>query len=749
MTGFKNCLVPALAAGLAFASTTTTWEMNSYQDFLRGRFSNVALSRDGRLSLAPRLDTLFVSDQPEVWAVAEAPDGSVYLGTGHRGKIYRIDASGRATLVWTAEQPEVFALAVDGNGVLFAGTSPDGKIYRIQDGQAAEFFAPGAKYIWSIVVAPDGSLFAGTGSDGKIYHVQANGKGQVYFESGQAHITSLAIDAQGRLLAGSEPNGILYRLTGPNKAFVLYDANLPEIRSILPAGDGTIYAAALGGSTTKRSGNLSGTSVGGGNVPLTAPATSITVTDTSAQSGPDLKPPKPDQSKPAIQTPVSPVVQTASALDIPGIEKSAIYRIRPDNTVETVWTSKDENVYDIAALDNRLIFSTDLQGRLYRLTTDLKATLVAETGEGEAIRLLSCRGGLIAATGNMGKLYRLTANPSNEGYYESPVHDANTVARWGRLSWRADLPAGSQIAFRTRTGNSARPDSTWSDWSQPISDASKAVITSPNARYIQWRAEFKSVSGQAPSIDSVTAAYLPQNTPPVLRSINVSSQPKAAAAQASATPAAAANSAFSITVTDTGDSPQTSAGTPTQTLARGPGQQTQIVWQADDPDGDRLIYAVYFRGEEEREWKLLRGNFFENTLNLDADVLADGRYYFRVVASDRPSNPAEYAREADLTSAPVLIDNTPPVVRLGTPVRNSGDVDLQVDAADQTSPLRRCEYSLDAGPWYPVEAADGVTDSAAETFRIHLENLRPGEHLLVVRVYDSAGNAGLSKVVIR
>ena len=72
MTGFKRWWMLALAAGAAFASTTTTWEMNTYQDFLRGRFSNVALSRDGRLSLAPKLETVFASDQPEIWAIAKA-----------------------------------------------------------------------------------------------------------------------------------------------------------------------------------------------------------------------------------------------------------------------------------------------------------------------------------------------------------------------------------------------------------------------------------------------------------------------------------------------------------------------------------------------------------------------------------------------------------------------------------------------------------------------------------------------------
>ena len=133
---------------------------------------------------------------------------------------------------------------------------------------------------------------------------------------------------------------------------------------------------------------------------------------------------------------------------------------------------------------------------------------------------------------------------------------------------------------------------------------------------------------------------------------------------------------------------------------------------------------------------------------LDGDILADGRYYFRVVASDRPSNAGNVAREDDLVSSPVLIDNTPPMVTLGAPRRTDDRLEVDADVVDKTSPLRRCEYSLDAGPWTPVEAADGVTDSPHEQFHIAIDRLRPGEHLLVVRAYDTANNAGLAKVVI-
>src|SRR5437868_3906799 len=122
-------LLLALAPAL-FGAGATAWEMTSYQDFIRGRFSGLSLTRDGRLTVAPKTDTLFTSDQPIIWSLAQGPDGSVYAATGHRGRVYQIDKSGKSTLLWTADQPEIFALAVDSKGALYAGTSPDGKVYR-------------------------------------------------------------------------------------------------------------------------------------------------------------------------------------------------------------------------------------------------------------------------------------------------------------------------------------------------------------------------------------------------------------------------------------------------------------------------------------------------------------------------------------------------------------------------------------------------------------------------------------------
>jgi sugar lactone lactonase YvrE len=737
-----------LLAPAALPSGTTTWEMNNYRDFIRGAFDGVSLSLDGRLRLAPKVETVFSSDQPVIWSIAQAPDGALYAGTGHRGRVYRIDKSGKSSLLWSADEAEVFAVALDPKGVLYAATSPNGKIYRIENGKAVEFFAPKTTYIWSLAFSKDGTLFVGTGDQGLVFRVDAAGKGEVYYDTGQAHVTCLALDAQGRLLAGSEPNGILYRIEAKDRAFVLYDANLSEIRSISVASNGVIYAAAQGGASTRRALTPAITtpaSAGPGQV--TAPASSITVTAEDMQAGVELKP---GAAKPVPAAP-APVVtsQFTAASDFAGVEKSALYKISPDNTIETVWTSKDENVYDLLVSAGEIFFATDMNGRIYRLNSDGKATLLVQTNEGEATRLLQTPAGLVAATGDLGKILRLEQNTGTAGSYEAPVHDAGTVARWGRLSWLTQSCRDCRVAFSTRSGNSMRPDRTWSDWSARLTAADGAPVTSPNARYIQWKTEFTGATGQSPILDSVTLAYLPQNSPPVVRNITVTTQ-MATPASARSGMTQVVSSSYSVTVTDTGESlPSTSSGTPTQVLPPSAVRQLQITWQADDPDNDKLIFALYFRGEGENEWKLIKSNLTDNTYTMDGDVLADGKYFFRVTASDLPGNPPGSAREAELISPPILVDNTPPVVTASAPRRTGAAVEIDFEAFDPASPIRRAEYSVDAGPWAPAEPLDGILDSSRERIRVRLDNVSPGEHLIVLRAYDAAGNAGLAKVVLR
>ncbi|MBV8553851.1 MAG: hypothetical protein JOY54_21335 [Acidobacteriaceae bacterium] len=734
-------------AGVLSAATTTDWQIAGFNDFLKGRLSGLSLSVDGTLQLGPSVRWEARLNQPALWSLTAARDGNMYAATGHQGKVFRISSDGKSSVVWSAQQAEVFAVCVDPSGRLYAASSPNGSVYRIENGQAKEVWHSPAKYIWALQAAPDGSIYAATGEPGQIFRIDAGGRAELFYDPGQMNVTALHLAPNGHLYAGTDPNGLLYEISGRKDGTIVYDSSLPEISAIAIDPRGFLYVAAMGGAVATRTTTSASTATPSSSAVVVTTPTVITVTEAAgtASDGDDAANVKTsDQSKnPTSTASTTTAASSAAVVEVSGVEKSAIYRISPNRVVETLRSSKDDNVYDLLLQGDSVLFSTDDHGRIYRLR-DGNLSLIAEPGDGETTRLVQSGETLYAAASNPARVFAFEAGGTTGGSYESPVHDGTSVARWGHLQWRG---SGDGVKFRTRTGFSARPDGTWSAWSGPISDPEAALITSPAARYIQWRAEW--TAGSTARINAVDVPYLPQNRPPAVRSITVTSvlATNTAKTAAAAPPSA---STYSVTVTASGEPPSASTTTTaTQSASNLQTTQTQISWQADDPDGDKLVYSVYFRPEDANEWQLIRSRMFENTLLLDPDVFADGRYLFKVSASDAPSNAPEFAREATLVSTPVLIDNTPPLVTLGQPRRNGTSLDIDVSAHDNASPLRLCEYSLDAFFWQPVEAVDGVTDSPDERFHLHLDNVRPGEHLLVFRVFDTANNAGLAKIVLK
>src|SRR5579884_826572 len=189
------------------AASSTTWEINGVSELLKGRMSGLSLTVNGNLSLGPSVEHEIASSQSAVWSLAAGPDGSVYVATGHQGKLLRVDANGKLSEAWTSPEPEVFAVATDGHGAVYAATSPNGALYRVENGKGTLVWRPGTKYIWSLALGLDGSVYLGTGDAGKIFRVRKDGKAELFYDTGQMNVTSLAIAADGALLAGTDPNG--------------------------------------------------------------------------------------------------------------------------------------------------------------------------------------------------------------------------------------------------------------------------------------------------------------------------------------------------------------------------------------------------------------------------------------------------------------------------------------------------------------------------------------------------------------
>lgn len=718
-----------LLSSSASAGEPLIWETGSRAEILRGDARGISVTDTGAFMLAPRFTQMFDTQQSFVWSSAVDAEGSVYLGTGHDGRIFRVTASGSGSLLYDAAELDVTALVVGRDGAIYAGTSPDGKVYRISaDGRAESYFDPPDKYIWSLAVMADGSLAVGTGDNGKLYRVRTNGarpEDSLLVDTNETHVISLAVNSRGDLFAGTDPGGLVLRISPEGKAFALFDSSLREIHALAPAPDGSVYALALSeaASSTRPISTTAtaSSSDSGGTVTASATITGVEDASGAGQAG-----------------------ASRSRNDLSNA-RSAVFRLLPDGGTDVLWSSQTVTAFSVAPAPEggSVLIGTSDKGRIYSVTDNGRDTLLLQSTEGQVSSLLVRGREVFAASSNQGKLFRFSTEPVSEGTFESAVRDAKLVSSWGRIWWQGQ----GSVELQTRTGNSERPDMTWSDWSAPYADPRGAQVTSPRARYIQWRARLRATGaggGTAQArLEDVSIAYLPRNVAPEVLSITV--LPVGVGLQQAVQIQTDPNiEASGLDPSIFGPVAQVA---PRRLYHRG---ARSLQWQAEDRNGDTLEYAIYYRSLGESSFRLLKEKLRENFYTVDSAALADGRYIFRVVVSDAPENPGGQALVGERTSEPVDIDNTPPVVRAAGDAQVTVDkVRARFDVEDATGRLKRADVSIDGGPWRAVSPDDGIADSARESYTLDLQITGAGEHTISLRAFDSSGNVGSARVTVR
>ncbi len=708
------------ASFTAFAVEPKIWTIDTRAEVLKGEARGVSVAETGEIRLAPRLSPMFNTEQSYVWSSAADAARNVFLGTGGDGKIYKVDSSGKGALFADTNELNVSALAIGKAGELYAGTSPDGKVYRVSaNGNVEVYFEPKEKYIWSLEAMNDGSLAVGTGENGRIYKVRtANAKPEtsLLFDTSETHIISLAHDKQDNLYAGTDGSGLVLRFAPDGKPFALLDSPLREIHDIAVAADGSIYALALSDTASASKANT-GTVTG-----TTADGATVTAVITSTEM-PTAAPPQ--KSRYDLTT-----------------AKSAVYRILPDGGNDVIWNSSTVTAFSISANpnENGAILGTSDKGRIYSVTNDGRETLLLQSDEGQISTLLNQGSQIFAASSNQGKLYRFGAESETEGTYESTVLDAKTSAAWGRIWWRSN----GNVALETRSGNTDEPNETWSAWSANYSDKNGGQINSPKAQYLQWRAILKSQTGAATTLNEVNVSYLGRNIAPEILSIQVlptgvgllSNPPIQIDPNIE-------NSGLDITLFGL----QNVVIPPRRAYQRG---ARALQWTAEDRNGDRLEYDLYFRRTNESAFKPLRLNLRENFFTIDGAALTDGQYIFKVSARDSPSNPVNLSLSGERLSEAVEIDGTPPTVSaVGAPQINADTARASFEAGDAASFLTRAEYSVNGGDWETVFAADGISDAKRERYTIEIPVKTGGEYTISLRVFDVNGNVGSSSITVR
>jgi len=694
----RTKIIAALAAFLglsaaAWAVSPRFFENFSQENLLAGSHDRVSLAPDGSLSLAPAYDALFETGEAYIFSMVRDSLGNIYAGTGGNGKVFRIDAEGKGTLWFQAKEPNVFALAIDASDVLYAGTSPDGRIYRITgEDEYEEFCNPKAKYIWAMVFDAAGNLYAGTGGEGVIRKMDKNGKiessGAAFYASGDAHVRSLII-RDGNLLAGTSSGGKIVEITPDGKGFTLADTPLEEINALALGPDGTVYAAASA---------------------------------SSAAAG-----------------------ESASM-------KSLVYAIGRNGDTEVLFDSGNHAVYDIAArADGALLLATGPKGRLLEIDASGNVSFLTDSSEEDVTRLAAAGDDVYTATSNLGKIYRLRASPAASGTYESDVLDAGTVASWGRVFWR--YSGGAAVGISTRAGNTETPDKSWSDWSGAYQSPG-AEVAGPRARYLQWRAVFRAgiaaetARDAAGRLDQVRISYLAQNLRPRVTEITVFPPGVELQAQPSSGGmgiiSASSDGRPLLAPRERGR--DMTPPDPKQVLT--PGAQS-FTWKAVDENNDALEYSLYFKGEDESDWKPLAEKITDTFYAVNTADLPDGVYRLKVAVSDEPSNPPETALAGEKISGPFVVAGTTPQVEITESEIEGKKAVVRFRVSVRTGNIASAEFSVDGGKWLLVFPIDGIADSAVEEYRIVTPELSPGEHLIGVRAGDRNGTTGTAGMYIR
>jgi hypothetical protein len=736
--------VVSLAAAAFFAFSTPAGAVetralrdDTFSDFNKGVSTGTVLLAEGRVQAGPRAVAMQKSSEGIVWDIAtSAPDGAIYYSTGHSGKVFRIMPDGKQELWADLSEVEATALAVNSKGVLYVGASPGGKIYEVKaKGKPVLSWETGEKYVWDLAIDGKDVLYAATGTAGKIFRISySGGRAALYFDSDATNVMDLDFDAEGNLLAATQGKAYLIRISEENKGYVLYAASQDELRSITVGADGNIYAAA--------------------NSSRISSVFDKSSTSTSSASS-----------------------EFGSKLGGQGV----VVQVHPNGFVNGLWAAPEGPIHALLADGgtSEILAAAGKNGKLYSVNAgDATYSVLADIDEPMITALARGKDGVLMGSANKAAVYKLQPlQPQQAGQFASRALDADSTVRWGNIMFEGEITGAAKITWETRSGNTPEPsDGTWSPWTSATAVGDRIVkVASPIAQYLQYRITIQDAHapGQSASfIDGVRVFYVEKNVPPVIKKVDVEKVPGSpAAAQAAALAAAAARIQQSASSkSDDSDSKAkeaseeaakaaTAAARAAQAAATAKAaaevqnsQKLNISWTAADPNQDKLRYNLYYKGEDEKVWKLIEDNITEAKHQFSTEAIPDGQYRFKLEATDRFENPQTSASTVQAVSRIYTVDNSAPEI---TDIKarriSANDYEITAKATDKTSIISAAEYNLNAADeWISLAPTDAIFDFQTEEFRFHVTPEKPQpEHTLSIRAYDQEGNSRVEKILLQ
>ena len=720
-----------------------TWRQVARPDFQTGKFAGSGVAASGELRLTASLRRLATTTETYIWSLVPDNAGNLYAGTGTGGKILKIDAQGKSSVLASLPVVAVQSLIYSAkDNALYAGSGAKGSVYRVAlDGSYKLLCTLPEKYILALAQSSDGSLYIGPGGGGTVYRLNATqlqsaktggadadsaavSKPETFFKTNADHVMALLLDPQNNLYVGTGNDGVLYKVTPSGTSSVLYDAKENAISGLAMTPNGTLYAV----------------------------------------TGPK-----------GVLYKITPEGETTVAYDRAPAFYTAI-RTAPDGTL---YASTVNALYHV-----------------FPSPTDPTQTIVLPLDNPKDVDFLTLavqpNGAIVAGTGNIGEIYTSQADPGSGaatfGTFTSVVHDARLNSRWGTLRWEGALPEGSSVTAETRTGSVAEPDSTWTDWA-PVHrtvGSQEGAIASPTGRFVQYRLTLHAGGkGLSPAVREVSLGYLPRNQAPRVAFTSPTGGERWSKTQTlrwsgidpdsdTLTYDVTYSSDAGVTWKPLPNAPKPASPIPTTTTVAdaAPGSTKIVLAVTTDtpekmleeykkkvaamnlPDAMKTSLVEEYRLSQEQKTAapvaaVASTSQRDSSKSVDTTLLLDGIYWFKVVASDRVSNPID-AQTAQSISEPVMIVNAVPKITFsGTPtITPDKRVRLQGTITQAHVNITAGQYRIDGGDWFAAAPTDGLFDSMREAFTAETMPLTSGKHTVEVEAFNAAGGKSLEKIEV-
>lgn len=686
------CFCAAGAAPSAHAESSRFFELEGFGHFLDGNPESTAVTEEGAIALPPEVKERY-ADAAAAFSAATGRGDEVILAKVDGAQIISVDKGGKPKDLFKVPEGMVTALLGTQDG-LFAAAGPKAKIYKIDgSGSGKVFYSSDAGYIWGMAAGPEGSLYVVTGEPGTVVKVDKAGKGTVLFESEQAHLRSVAFDAALGVFAGGGERAVVYRQAPKDKEFrALYDATNNEVTAIV-LQDGSAYIAGVSGAAS--------------------------LVQEDAKHG-----------KAEVRSQVLRVGMDGTSEVLAGSNDEAVFALAVDNqhnvVVATGATGRDDPRGRIYAIDpKRRVISMLYQSPSRRITHLVQL-------QDQALAAVSAAGGRVTL---------LSGTHAKSGEFFTQAFDTGINSRYGLAQVLGVFPRGTTVKIAARTGQTAEPDASWSEWSKPVEAPGNKPVQVANGRYVQTRLTLEGNGSTTPLVQRVRVAYLRQNMPPFVREVSALRKGVSLLPMPREEP-----KGKTVSLSDKPDD-----GRPDEHHVQVRARQVPdrgaltIKWVADDPNGDELRYELYMRSAADASWRLIKSDLEDPFYSIKSSQLPDGYYVFRVRASDGRSNPDGMERDDIRESRAVLVDNTPPQFDKLKASVSGRKAKLTAQVSDAVGPLVELTYALDGADPRPISPEDGVLDGPSEDIALELQGLAPGIHTLTLRAVDEADNEGFGE----